>query len=354
MPFDIYTTHNLIAAVEQILPLHTFLRDRYFPTNDAADLFSTEDVLVDYKDGENKLAPFVAPRKGGVTVLRDGYTTERYTPPYIAPRRPLTADDLSKRGFGEALFSKLTPAQREGALAMKDMDEMGQMISRREEAMAADTLFTNGCVMRHIIDDTGKYEEKEIRFYEGASNPAQYTPSTKWNATGADIIADCAAVCALLQDKGLPATDLVVAPDVAVDILNDDAIKELLDLRNYNIGGIDPQPLPNGATRLGRLNCQGTMLDVIVYRDKYTNDSGVATQYIPAGKAVITAPGCGRTMYGAVTQLEQSDGQFHTYTGKRIPKYIANAENETRSLTLKARPLLVPNNKDAWYVINAH
>ena len=34
---------------------------------------------------------------------------ERYTPPFVAPRRVLTLDELRKRGFGEALYSQLTP-----------------------------------------------------------------------------------------------------------------------------------------------------------------------------------------------------------------------------------------------------
>ena len=78
---DIFKTHTMIAAVQEINPLKTFLRDRYFPTNETTDLFATDDVLVEYRDGNKKLAPFVAPRKGGVTVLRDGYHMQRYTPP---------------------------------------------------------------------------------------------------------------------------------------------------------------------------------------------------------------------------------------------------------------------------------
>lgn len=112
MPFNFYDTHTLLMAVQQLVPAATFLRDRYFPTNDASDIFSTEDVLVEYRDGVRKLAPFVAPRKGGVTILRKGYTMERYTPPFVAPRRTLTLDELRKRGFGEALYSQLTPEQR--------------------------------------------------------------------------------------------------------------------------------------------------------------------------------------------------------------------------------------------------
>ena len=65
MPFNYYDTHHLLASVQQLAPLHTFLLDRYFPTNAATDIFSTDDVLVEYRKGSKKAAPFVAPRKGG-------------------------------------------------------------------------------------------------------------------------------------------------------------------------------------------------------------------------------------------------------------------------------------------------
>ena len=46
MPFNFYDTHTLLMAVQQLAPAATFLRDRYFPTNDASDIFATEDVLL--------------------------------------------------------------------------------------------------------------------------------------------------------------------------------------------------------------------------------------------------------------------------------------------------------------------
>ena len=160
MPFNFYDTHTLLMAVQQLTPAATFLRDRYFPTNDASDIFATDDVLVELRDGSKKLAPFVAPRKGGVTVLRAGYNMERYTPPFVAPRRVLTLDELRKRGFGEALYSQLTPEQRQQTLILRDADELGELITNREEAMAAETMLTNGCVMKHIADDVDKAVEE--------------------------------------------------------------------------------------------------------------------------------------------------------------------------------------------------
>lgn len=353
MALDIFKTHTMLAAVQELNPLYAFIRDRYFPTNDTTDLFSTDDVLVEYRDGNRKRAPFVVPRKGGVAVLREGYGVKRYTPPYIAPKRSLTIDDLNKKGFGESLYSQLTPAQRQGALMMKDFEELDEMIVRREESMAAETLLNSGCVMKHITDDPNKPEEFEIHFYDGGSNPYQYTPGTDWDKPGADILGDIYTVAEQLAKRGLPASDLIVAPDVGSAILADEKLLKLFDIKSVQVGGIDPEKLPNGVTKLGRLNCKGHVVDVLQYSETYTDDEDKSVQFIPAGKAILTAPGCGRTLYGAVSQVEQSDGEFHTYTGKRVPKYLSDANSNTREVFLTARPLCIPVRKGAWVTINA-
>ena len=348
MPFNFYDTHTLLRSVEQLQPAPSFLLNRYFPTNAATDIFSTTDVLVEYKDGSKKLAPFVAPRKGGVTMLRNGYTMERYTPPFVAPKRNLTIDDLNKRGFGEALYSQLTPEQRQQVLLLKDADEMGEFITRREEAMAAEMLLTNGCVMKHIADDVAEGDEMEIRFYTGEVNPAQYAPAIPWNSVDADIIADLGVMARMLTSKGLRASELVCSPDVADAIVNNEKVQKMLDNRRYEMGEVKPEELPAGAVIMARLNVNGRIISVISYDETYTDDDGSDKLYIPSGKCVLTAPAAGRTLYGAVSQVEQKDGQFHTYTGKRVPKYLSIAENNSRSLTVTSCPLMIPNHKNSW------
>lgn len=350
MPFNFYNTHTLLMAVQQLTPAPTFLRDRYFPTNDASDIFASEDVLVEYRDGSKKLAPFVAPRKGGVAIIRKGAIMERYTPPFVAPKRPLTIDDLNKRGFGEALYSQLTPEQRQQALVLRDAEELGDLITRREEAMAAETMLTNGCIMKHIADDVAEGDEMEIRFYEGEVNPAQYTPAVKWDGSGANILSDLGAMARMLTSKGLRAADLVCSPDAADAIVNNAAIKEMLNNRRYELGNVEPEVLPAGAAIMARLNVNGRIISVISYDETYTDENGVDKLYIPSGKCILTAPEAGRTLYGAVTQVEQADGEFHTYTGRRVPKYLASAEGNTRSLTISSRPLLIPNHKNPFIV----
>lgn len=348
MPFNIFDTHHLLMAVEQLTPAPSFLLNRYFPTNVATDVFATDDVLAEYKDGSKKLAPFVAPRKGGVTMLRNGYTMERYTPPFVAPRRALSIDDLNKRGFGEALYSQLTPAQRQQVLLMKDASELGDFITRREEAMAAEVMLTGGCIMKHIADDATKGDEMEIRFYDGEANPSSYTPSTKWDEADADIIGDLDQMIQMLTKKGLRASELVCSPDVADAITGNAKIQKLLDIRNYHVGEVNPVELPAGAAIVAKLNVRGRIISIISYDETYTDDAGNDHLFIPSGKCVMTAPAAGRTLYGAVSQVEQSDGAFHTYPGKRVPKYISNAEGNTRSLTISSRPLPMPNAKGSF------
>ena len=353
MAFNIYDTHTLLASVQQLAPLTTFLQDRYFPTNPATDVFATDDVLVEYKKGNKKAAPFVAPRKGGITIMRDGYTMKSFTPSYIAPQRTLTIDELKKRRFGEALYPNLTPAQRQGVIMLQDLDDMRDMIKRRKEAMAAETIFTNACVMHEYVDDLHNFEEKEVRYYDGESNPAVYAPSANWDtseASGKQMIDDIGAMISMLVSRGLPATEVLMAPDVSDVIQKNEWIIKLLDVKNYNIGGVDPETLPSGASKIARLNVKGRMIDFLCYEETYTEVDGTVKPYIPSGMIAVTAPAAGRTVYGAITQMEQSDGEYHTYSGMDVPKYISDAANEVRKIRLASAPLTMPNNENPFIV----
>lgn len=345
---DFTKTLTLLAAIEKTNPVTTFLRDRYFPSNANVDVFNTDEVLVEYKDGNKKIAPFVSPRKNGRVIMRDGYAIESYAPANIAPKRALYIDDITKKGFGEALFSNLTPEQRQGALIMKDIKDMTEMIKRREEAMAAETMISNGCVMKHYADKGDEYEEKEIHFYSGEVNPAVYTPSMDWSNSQADILGDMYQMAYFLMKDGNAATEILVGSNVVDAILNNDAIYKQLDNKRFEVGMVAPVELPNGVTRIAQLLVKGHPIDVITYPATYENEDGEDTPFIPKNKVIMSAPGAGHTSYGAVTQLEQSDGQMHTYPGMLVPHYVADANNNSRSITLTSRPLLMPKTKNPW------
>ena len=350
MAIDIYQTQTMIAAMQLMPKRPTFLRDRYFETSNE-DMFVTEDVLVEYKDEKSrKMAPFVMPKKGGIAVPRDGYRTERLTPPYIAPERNLTIDDLKKKQFGETLFSQQSPAAREGQILKNDLIDLNGMIDTSEECMSSQTLFNNGYSFRQYADKYGssEYEEYEIHFYDGEQNTAVYVPAAPWSRKNDVIISDLHVIAKLLKNRGLRASDVIFGDDVADVLINNEYIQKLLDNRRLNLADINPQQLPDGATSYGKINCMGIMLELICYSEEYVDiDDGKTKPFVPQGKITMTAPKMGRFMYGAITQMEESDKQYHTYVNKRVPHITYNTHDSVRTLAQKARPMMVPKYKDS-------
>lgn len=348
MPINIYTTKTMLAAVKQIKPATSFLRDRYFPSG-AGDLFPTEEVLVEFKDATgNKMAPVVLPRKGSISVERDGYSTHKMTPPLVAPSRPLTIDDLNRKQMGENLFSDRTPEARQAEILAQDLADFDNMHTAREEYIAAECMFNNGYILRQYADKYGEseYVEYEMKFYAEGANPAVYVPGVKWNETASDKLADLKQMIHMLTSKANNATEVILGADAAEELLNDATIKAAMDLARYNIGAIDPIALPQDAARLGVLNVYGRNISLLTYDGTYVDEeSGEVKTYIPAKKICVTAPGAGRGLYGAVTQMEL-DHEWHTHMGRRVPRYWADKDG--RDLTVSSRPLFVPKTKNPF------
>ena len=346
---NIYETYFMLAAIEEITLSHSFFRDRYFPTSTSLDIFGTARVFVDYREGNNKLAPFVVPRIGGISVLRDGFETFELEPPNISLKRALTVDHLQTRGFGESLMSKMTPADREAVMLLDDIKELDSRITRREEWMSAETILGNGCVMRHITDrEDVAFEEVEARYYKGSDNPSLYTPAVPWTK-GKGWRMDVRAMAKSLSARGLPAVDLVVAPDVGDFIEDDEWFEKRLDNQGMEYGKLAPKELADGTTFIGRLNFGGMLLNIIIYEETYEDDDGKTVPYLPDGSVIVIAPNCGHTIYGGVTQLE-ANKKYRTHAGKRVPKYDADLKHDTTEIRLTSKPLMAPRRKSPWRV----
>lgn len=340
---DITQTAVLLAAYEQKKKPTTFLKSRYFPDGTT---FGTDEVLVEYKEGNQKIAPFVAPEVGGKVVKRDGYSMKAYQPAFIAPKRALTVDTLKKKGFGEAYYNQLTPEERALAITADDLAEMDEMIVRREEAMCAEVLHTNALTMNHYSDDNKLIEVKNIAYYNGEANDAVYAPAVAWGKDGADIIGDCAAIALSIKQRGLAAVDVLLGSEAADAFLNDEKIQKLLDNRNYNIGSVDPTEQFDDAVLLATLNCKGHKLNFIQYAGTYEAEDGTVKDYINKKDIIVTAPGCGVTNYGAITQIDYGSADFTTHVAKRVPLY--EVEKQVKSVALRTAPLVQPVNKNPY------
>ena len=146
---DFFDNVILQAITEEIVPKRGFFKDRYFPTG-AGDIFKANEVLTEYRSGDRKLAAFVDQKAGDIPIGRRSYEVHSYKPAYIAPSRLLTLDELTKRGFGEALYPGMDEAQRAARLLADDMNDMENRIAGTEEWMAAQTMISNGCTMQEM------------------------------------------------------------------------------------------------------------------------------------------------------------------------------------------------------------
>jgi hypothetical protein len=72
-----YRTSTMIEAFRSIPPASTFLRDKLFGTVVTA---ATDNVMLDYFRANQKLAPFASRLKKGVTVPRERYKTNVFSP----------------------------------------------------------------------------------------------------------------------------------------------------------------------------------------------------------------------------------------------------------------------------------
>ena len=343
---DIYDPRTMQKLISRMPPARTFLKSTFFKN---VKTFTTTSVDVDFKKGNRALAPFVHRRIGGKTVPNTGYTTKTYTPPYVAPDKVTTIDDIMKRAAGESLFDGLTPADRAIRKMSEDFAELDEMITRREEWMSAMAIFTGQ------IPIVGEGLNEVIDF--GFTNKETLAAGKKWNASGGDPLSDIKRWRKKVQENGFVNCDIAIMSDDVADVLiNNDKVKALLDIKAYDLAVIKPKELPNGATYIGTI--QGMGLDLYTYNewylDDWTNpDEPQNKPLVPEGTIALLSTSAAYSMYyGAVTIVKSKGGvdTFVTIDGTRVPATWIERKPVRRFLQLNSNPLPVPHEVDSWFV----
>lgn len=346
MNLDLYKTTTMLQAIEKTLPLRKFFTKTFFPR---VNTFVTENVIFDYKKGKRPMAPFVAPRVGGITVARDGYKTKEYKAPKIAPQRILTVDDLMTRGMGENVFSQRTPAQRQAELLAKDLSELEDMTFRRHEWMARELFLGRPIVVKGYIDKLdSEYVEDVIDF--GFDNKVILAGDDRWSeigSAGKKLRNLKTWRLEVIRKSGIAPTMVVFGESAWEDFRQDPEIQKLVDQTNATLALMNPNVIDEALTFVGRLPELG--MEMYTYNDWFIDDDGIEQPYIPDDHVVLCRPGLGGFSYGAVTQME-SDGQFHTYEGTRIPKSWSDQNSDARMIRLSSRPIPIPDDVDGWFV----
>jgi len=333
---DIYSTRTMLKAINLVKPVYTFFRDTFFSSVETSP---TEKIDVDFKKGKRKMAPFVAPRIGGIVMDRQGFTTNTYKVPKIAPERIITADDLKNRSMGESIYSAKTPAERAQEFLAQDLLDLDDMITRREEWMCREVMLNGKVVM------SGEGFEQQVDF--GFTNKETLAGAALWSADTSDPIEDLKRWrLAIIQKTGQSPNIVVMASNVVSRFIKHPVVQKLLDVARLNIGAIEPTVQSPALTFVGKLPSLG--LEVYSYDEWFLNDAGTETAMVPDNTVIIGTKGVNKRIYGALTQAE--NGEFVTIEGQRIPKSWFNEDDEVRKVRLASRPLPVPDDVDGWYV----
>lgn len=340
----IYTPRTLGKVIRRMPPVHTFFRSTFFRN---VRTFPTKSVDVDFKKGSRALAPFVHPRVGGKTIMNTGYETRSYTPPLVAPNKITTVDDLLERSAGENPYSDRTPAERAVEKIAEDFAELNDQITRREEWMAATAIFTGqipviGEGLNEVIDFNFTNVETIV------------TAAKKWNGADSDPLADIERWHETVQKNGFVNCNIcVMAKDVANAFVRHAKVKDVLDIRAYDLAVIKPRALPNGVTYIGTIHKLG--LDIYQYNEWYLDDwtnpaAPEEKPLVPNGAlALLSTEADYSIYYGAITVLNDG-GAFQTVEGDKVPQTWVEHRPDRRFFQLNSKPLTVPHEVNSWYV----
>lgn len=344
---SIYEPRTMMGVIKKLPPVHTFFRSTFFSHEKT---FVTKSVDMDYKKGARKLAPFVSREIGGKIIPNTGYTTETYTPPFIAPDKVTTIDDILDRQPGESLYSGRTPAQRAVIQMSEDFTDLREMILRREEWMCAKAMLTG----KIVVLGEGVKDTIDFRFTNllDISKDAK----RKWKGgTAQNKYADLKAWHEKVQKEGFTNCNVcIMASDVVTEFLMDEQIQKLLDVKNYALAVIKPTQKENNVTYIGTIHELG--LDLYQYNEWYVDDwtdpaTPVELPMVPAGTLMMASTHAKYSMYyGAISILNQRTEKWETVAGKYVPDTFIKKRPDRRFLSLQSAPVPVPHEVDSWLV----
>lgn len=344
---NLFSTRTMLEALRVAKPAFSFLRDRFFATEAR---FDTALIEIDVVKGKRRLAPFVHPKIGGKVVERDGYKTSTFKAPEVSPEMVTTAEDFLIRAPGQTIYGS-DPNARAAEQLGRDLAELDNMITRREEAMCAEALFHGRVTVK------GEGYDEILHYWpeDPADQPyEELVGDAAWNGADAAPTANLrAARRTIIQDSGVTPQDVIMGTDALEAFLA--KLKDMkmeLDYRRVDLGQIDPQQLPNGVTYWGRL--KDSALDIWTYDEWFLSDDGEQPM-VPPKHVLIGSPGVRTTMaYGLVTLMrgEGENRQPEFYAERRVPDSWLQRKNPAgRVVQIKSRPLPIVHQIDGFRVI---
>lgn len=343
MTIDLFSTHNLNRVVQELNEPASWLLNTQFNNEQLSD---TERILFDVETRKNRITPFVAPHVAGKVVNELGFTKKDFAPAYAKDKRIFKPDGALKRTMGEKIGGSLSPAERQAARVRKAIEDQLQMLTTREEVMAAEVLRTG----KVTVSGDG-FATQVVDFGRDAALTVTLAGNDRWSVTHASSnpLQDYEDWAELVHVKaGARVVGFVHAPDAwaaaRARILERGEGPMLFDWLRSGTAQAQMGPFSRGQGN-EKARAIGTINDFAmwVYDDIYVDDAGADQHLMPSGTVLaVTASLEGTRCYGVI-QDEESGLSSQRY----FIKSWLEKDPGVRWLMLQSAPLVVPYRPNA-------
>lgn len=312
---------------KEVIKPTSFIKDNYFKIIKTHDKQKFE---IEFRNGGQLIAPFVSEFIPGTEMIKRGYYSNLYTAPKVAPKRTFTAAEIFfEKQAGETIYGGSSPEERKAKMLADSFAEFEEQITRREELMCIDALY-NG-----KIKVIGEGVEDEIKY----GTVKEVTAAVNWDQANADIVGDIEAVITDIgSSTGLTIDKIVMDPVTAKLFMTNEKILKLMDIRNANLGSIEPKSLGAGVIYYGLLAPFNIPIYSYQVQHKVLSADGKTysvKKLIPEGK-VLFAPSNNEMHYGCAADIEKG-----IIEATRVPFEDIDTKSNTAEVRTESRPLPV-------------
>ncbi len=293
----------MARAIEIRLRPKLWYADTYFKP--AEGVHGARLVELDVLIGGQRLAPLQRPTDKSREMPRETGESRMIRLPYMKPARPTNAEEIiRRRALGSHLYADkdlVAEAQRQFGRDIEDLDDM---IERRREYMAAQTLVT-GVTPLVGLDENGvqSINAEVVWGVPADTHLVTLTNTALWTHANSDPLANLKTWAnRIIAGSGTAPTTATVGASVAEALLKHESLLKLLDNRRVEAGQLElREQSMGGITYLGRFK------GVDFYEDvrTYTDDNGVAQPFTPVDRLVLGSRNAeNRWHYGPISDLK--------------------------------------------------
>lgn len=332
---DVTDAKELTLAVNNDKDSRRFLASFFKPLD-----HQTRDIMIDFVEGSQKLAPFVRDGDSATVSHRGGYKS-RFVHAYgIELKRPTHAFDCLKRLPGEApIYSgkAVSPSVRAAELAGRDLKDLKNRVYRTVEKIISDGFFGGK------FDITDKDGNKIDSVDLGRSS--SHVLTKEWGASYDGISTDLDDMATLInEDSGLTATDVILGKTAHAKIQKNTKFMKDLDTKNldgvraamnFKMEGI-------GARLVGVIGG----LRVWRYDEVFKNAAGDKVSIIPANGVLMLSDEMQATLHRGIV----GDNDIGWFEGEFAADTWYEKDPSVQWLRLRSAPLPICEQIDATCV----